>query len=161
VKIGVISDTHIPIKCEHIPEAVLQAFKDVDMIVHAGDMIDLTAIDELKQVCSNIVAVSGNMDPENIVKKFPAKKIFDVLGFKIGLMHGYGAPTDLIKVLKDAFKQDRPNIIIFGHSHKAMNEIIDGVLFFNPGSATDHLSGATTYGILDINKDIDAKIIKI
>ena len=161
MKIGVISDTHIPIKCEHIPEAVLRAFKDVDMIVHAGDMIDLIAIDELKQVCANIIAVSGNMDPEKISKKFPVKKIFDVLGFKIGLMHGYGAPLDLIKVLQDAFKFDRLDIIIFGHSHKSMNEIIDGVLFFNPGSATDHLSGATTYGMLDIDKKIVAKIIKI
>ncbi|MFA5093544.1 MAG: metallophosphoesterase family protein [Candidatus Omnitrophota bacterium] len=161
MRIGVISDTHIPLKAEHVPAAALDAFKQVDMVVHAGDMIELSAINELREVCQNVVAVCGNMDPEKIAKKFPVKNIFQVCGFKIAVMHGYGAPVDLIKVLKDAFKNDHPNIIIFGHSHQPMNEIIDGVLFFNPGSATDQSTGCTSYGILDIDKEIDAKIIKI
>lgn len=163
MKIGVISDTHIPDKCEHIPKTVLNAFKHVDMIVHAGDMVDLDAIDELKSACPKIVAVAGNMDSQRIMKKFPVKQVFEISGSKIGLMHGSGAPINLIKVLKNAFKNERPDIIIFGHSHKPMNEVIDGILFFNPGSATDFSSGQASYGIIEINDalTIDAKIIKI
>lgn len=174
MRIGVISDTHIPDKCEHIPEAVLNAFKRVDMVMHAGDMVDLGAIDELKLVCPKVVAVVGNMDSQATRKKFPVKQIFEISGFKIGLMHGYGAPADLIKVLKDAFKNEHPDAIIFGHSHKPMNEVIDGILFFNPGSATDFSPGCASYGIIEISSRpkasdkpqgdglaIDAKIIKI
>jgi len=161
MRIGVISDTHIPDKCEHIPEAVLNAFKHVDMIMHAGDMVNLGAIDELKLVCPKVVAVSGNMDSQTIMKRFPVKQIFEILGFKIGLMHGYGAPLDLIKVLKNVFKNEHPDVIIFGHSHKSMNEVIDGILFFNPGSATDSSLGCTSYGIIEIDTKINAKIIQI
>lgn len=168
MKIGVIADTHIPAKCGHIPEVILNAFKHVDIIVHAGDMVDMEAIDELKSACPKLIAVAGNMDSRRIIKSFPVKQIFEISGFKIGLMHGYGPPADLIKVLKDAFKNAHPDLIIFGHSHKPMNEIIDGTLFFNPGSATDLSLGRPSYGIIEI-KDrpggggsaIDAKIIKI
>jgi len=169
MKIGVISDTHIPDKCEHVPEAALNAFKHVDLIVHAGDMVDLGVIDELKSACPKVVAVAGNMDSQTVTRKFPVKQIFEISGYKIGLMHGSGAPLNLIKIIKNAFKNDHPDVIIFGHSHKPINEIIDGILFFNPGSATDFSSGcAASYGIIEIKEReaggglaIDAKIIKI
>ncbi len=168
MKIGVIADTHIPDKCGHIPETILNAFKRVDMVVHAGDMVDLGAIDELKLICPKIVAVAGNMDSQAVMKKFPVKQIFEISGCKVGIMHGYGAPSNLIKVLKNAFKNEHLDVIIFGHSHKSMNEVIDGILFFNPGSATDHSLGCASYGIIEIKEKpaggslaIDAKIIKI
>ena len=161
MKIGVISDTHIPDRFEHIPEAVLTAFKQVDMVMHAGDMVSLAAVDELKSVCSRVEAVSGNMDSQEVIKKFPQKQVFNIQGFKLGLMHGGGAPMNLPGVLKDAFKNEKCDVIIFGHSHKAMNKLTDGVLFFNPGSATDGLLGGTSYGIIEIDKAINAKIIKI
>jgi uncharacterized protein len=161
MKLGVISDTHIPDKSEHIPEVILEAFKHVDMVVHAGDMVHLGAIDELKLSCSRIVAVAGNMDSQVVKKKYPLKQVFDILGFKIGLIHGSGAPLNLLNVLKDAFKYDDCDVIIFGHSHKPMNEYIDGVLFFNPGSATDPAAEYKSYGIIAIDKKINAEIIKI
>lgn len=159
--IGVISDTHIPDRCLHIPDAILDAFKQVDMIMHAGDLVNLKVVEELKSVCPKVEAVSGNMDQQAVLKKFPQKQIFNIEGVKVGLMHGWGAPVNLIKILKDAFKEDKPDIIIFGHSHKPMNEYIDGVLFFNPGSATEYLTEPASYGTIEINKGINAKIIQI
>lgn len=161
MKIGIISDTHIPDRFEHIPEAVLTAFKQVDMVMHAGDMVSLAAIDELRLVCPRVEAVSGNMDAQEVIKKFPQKQVFNIQGFKLGLMHGGGAPVNLLQFLKDAFKNDKCDVVVFGHSHAAMNKLVDGVLFFNPGSATDNLSGNTSYGIIEIDGKINAKIIKI
>jgi len=162
MKIGVISDTHIPDKSEHIPQEILNAFKQVDLVVHAGDLVDLKVINELNSVCARVVAVVGNMDHGEIKIKYPVKEILNLEGFKIGIMHGWGAPLTLTEVLKDAFKADKPDVIIFGHSHKPMNEQIDGILFFNPGSATDAVAQYCSYGIIEI-KDckIDARIIKI
>jgi uncharacterized protein len=150
VRIGVISDTHIPDKCEHIPVAVLDAFKHVDMVMHAGDIVTLKVIEELSSVCPRIVAVAGNMDRSEILKKYSVKQVFNISGVKIGLAHGAGAPLNLIELLKSTFKADNCDIIIFGHSHKPMNEKIGKTLFFNPGSATDFLSGDTSYGIIEI-----------
>jgi len=155
VRIGVISDTHIPDKCEHIPEAVLNAFKHVDIVIHAGDIVSLEAIEELRSVCPRIVAVAGNMDCSDVVKKYPVKQVFDISGVKIGLMHGSGAPVNLVELLKSTFKIDNCDIIIFGHSHKPMNEKIGKILFFNPGSATDFLSGDVSYGIIEINDRLE------
>jgi len=161
MRIGVISDTHIPDKCEHIPDVILEAFKNMDMVIHVGDLVNLKVVEELESVCPKVLAVSGNMDRKEVTKIYPSKQVIEIAGFKIGLMHGYGAPVNLINVLKDAFKDEPCDVIIFGHSHKAMNENIGGVLFFNPGSATDFLCEANSYGIIEINKGINAKIIQI
>ena len=174
VRIGVISDTHIPDIDMHIPQVVLDAFKNVDLIIHAGDMVSLEVVDELKTVCSKVEAVAGNMDQETVKKKYPVKQILEIFGHRVGLMHGSGAPLNLPELLKDAFKEDNCDLIIFGHSHKPMNERIGGVLFFNPGSATDFSAAYNSYGIIELKKrsagfglagdnqnDIEAKIIKI
>ena len=174
VNIGVISDTHIPDRRGHIPRVILDAFKHVDLIIHAGDMVSLGVIDELKSVCSKVVVVAGNMDQEEVRKKYPVKKVLDILGLRVGIMHGYGSGFNLPELLKDAFREDDCDLIIFGHSHKPMNEIIGGILFFNPGSATDVAVAYNSYGIIRLKKKlaqtgsalgsqsaIEAKIIKI
>ncbi|MFA7294224.1 MAG: metallophosphoesterase family protein [Candidatus Omnitrophota bacterium] len=161
MKIGVISDTHIADKDEHIPRIILDVFKQMDMVLHAGDMVDLRVIDELRSACPKVIAVAGNMDQEAVKNKYPVKEIIEVSGYKIGLMHGSGAPLNLIDLLKGAFKEDKPDIIVFGHSHKPMNEFIGNVLFFNPGSATDFTAEYNSYGIIELAEEINARIIKI
>jgi len=162
LRIGVISDTHIPDNAQRIPQEILDAFRRVDLIVHAGDMVDLGAIKELHSVCKKIIAVSGNMDRNEIRKAYKEKEIFKVGNYKIGLMHGYGPPANLIDVLKEAFKTEEPDIIIFGHSHNPFNETINGILFFNPGSATDKVHAAyNSYGIIEIADKICAQVIRI
>ena len=161
MKIGVISDTHIADKDEHIPRIILDVFKQMDMVLHAGDMVDLRVMDELKGSCPKVIAVAGNMDQEAVKNKYPVKEIIEVSGYRIGLMHGSGAPLNLVDLLKGSFKEDKPDIIVFGHSHKPMNEFIDNVLFFNPGSATDFTAEYNSYGIIELGKEINARIIKI
>jgi len=174
IRIGVISDTHIPDRGGHLPEVILDAFKQVDIIIHAGDIVNLGTVDELKAICSKIIVVAGNMDQEAVKKKYPVKLVLEILGYRIGLMHGAGPAFSLLELLKDAFKEDNCDLIIFGHSHAAMNERKDGVLFFNPGSATDLSAAYNSYGIIELKKkshnlgsisdnryEIEAKIIKI
>ena len=174
VRIGVISDTHIPDRGKHIPQVILDAFKHVDLIIHAGDIVSLGVIDELRGVCSKVVVVAGNMDQEAVRKKYPEKQILEIFGKRVGLMHGSGPALNLPELLKDAFKEDNCDLIIFGHSHKPMNERIGGILFFNPGSATDFSSAYNSYGIIELKKrlanpgeapdrqsEIESKIIKI
>jgi putative phosphoesterase len=162
MKIGVISDTHIPDRADRLPQQVLDAFKGVDMVIHAGDLVNFSVIDELKKYCANVKVVCGNMDSDSECINIPKKEIITVGNFRIGLMHGYGSPASLIENLQKEFKFDNVNMVIFGHSHNAVNEERGGVIFFNPGSPTDKVFARyNSYGIIEINDHIKAKIIKL
>lgn len=162
MKIAVISDTHISDNDKEIPPQVLDEFKKVDMIIHAGDLIDLSLLTKLKHFCPQVKAVWGNMDPAEVRDKLPQKELIRVEGLLIGVIHGYGRPDNLINLVGEAFKQDKADIIIFGHSHSPVNIEKDGTLYFNPGSLTDKIfASCNSYGIIEINDSVRARIIKI
>ncbi|MFH1355083.1 MAG: metallophosphoesterase [Candidatus Omnitrophota bacterium] len=162
MKIVVISDTHIPDKAGNIPQAVIKEFKTADMVIHAGDLVSLSVLKTMKELCSNVKAVAGNMDHPEVKLQLPEKEIIKVGKYKLGLMHGWGAPNQLIELLREEFKKDCVNIIVFGHSHNSVNEQRSGILFFNPGSLTDKIfAESNSYGIIDINDRIQARIVKI
>ncbi|MBU1998431.1 MAG: metallophosphoesterase family protein [Candidatus Omnitrophota bacterium] len=160
--IGVVSDTHISNKNEEIPQAIARALKNVDLVIHAGDFTDLSVLDKLNEVCKEVVAVCGNMDNISAKARLPQKKIIQAGSYRIGVMHGFGHPGGLIDLLAKEFKDDKVDIIIFGHSHCAYNKRHKGILFFNPGSPTDKLfATSNSYGIIEIKDKIEARIVKI
>jgi putative phosphoesterase len=163
MRIGVISDTHLNSSTSmDLPKEVSEAFQGVDMIIHAGDLVDLGVLEQLKKICPNVKAVSGNMDNSGVMTKLPEKEIIRAGNFRIGLMHGWGPPNRLTEVAAEAFKNDGVDMIIFGHSHRALNEKIGGIIFFNPGSPTDKVyTPYNTYGIIEINDAIEAKIVRM
>lgn len=157
MKIGVVSDTH----SRPLPAQMLEDFKDVDFIIHAGDICSLDILDRLKKV-KEVKAVYGNMDGSEIRRLLPRNQIIKCGKFSIGLFHGEGHPDGLLEKVKTEFKSSKVDMIIFGHSHRALNQEIDGVLFFNPGSPNDTVSAPfCSYGILDVNDKIAGKIIKV
>lgn len=160
MKIGVISDTHIPIACKQLPDKIKEHIKDADMILHAGDLIELNVLDELKKITPNVIAVYGNMDSTETQSELPRKKIIKANNYTIGLIHGWGGPQFIIERIRKEFKN--VDIIVFGHLHKAVNLRKDGVLFFNPGSATDKIfTDVNSIGILELNDEIKSQIIEI
>lgn len=162
MKIGVISDTHIPERAEGIPPEVLEGLKESDLIIHAGDISQPQVLEKLKKICTNVKAVWGNMDPDDIRARLPQKEIVALNGHKIGIMHGWGHPDSLLRLLSEEFKDTGVDVIIFGHSHQPFNEYRNGILYFNPGSPTDKtFSQYTSYGILEINDKIEARIVRL
>ncbi len=162
MRIGVIADTHIPDRAGEIPKIILEEFKKVDMVVHAGDLVDLGVLDKLRGACSQVKAVRGNMDHEAVRNKLPEKEIFKIGNYRFGVMHGYGAPNSLVDLLASIFQNDKVDIVIYGHSHRGASEKRGNTLFFNPGSPTDKIfSPYNSYGIIEINDKIEARIIKL
>lgn len=162
MKIGVLSDTHITNNLDNLPAKMLEDFSTVDMIIHVGDLVDLSVIERLKTACPNVKGVWGNMDSTVIRNNFPQKEIIKAGKFKIGVMHGWGNPAKLTSILVEEFKNDNVDMIIFGHSHNAVNEKIGNILFFNPGSPTDKIFAPfNSYGIISINDEIEAEIVKV
>ena len=84
--IGLISDTHIPDRAKILPQNVIDAFSDVDLILHAGDLTSPRVLDELEQIAPTM-AVQGNMDRANGID-LPKAKVIEVEGLKLGVIHG-------------------------------------------------------------------------
>ena len=137
MKIGVLSDTHIPARAQAIPTVIWEIFKSVDLILHAGDLVEETVLEELS-VLAPVKAVAGNMDSFYLREKLGTKKLITLAsGIKIGLTHGVGFPASVPGFAFDTFAGKSPDCIVFGHSHKPYNQLHRGVLLFNPGSPTD------------------------
>jgi uncharacterized protein len=160
MKILVLSDTHIPVAAGDLPQKVYDEIKNIDMIFHAGDFIDMKVLDKLRGL-KEVKAVCGNMDSRQIRAALNAKEVIAIGRFKIGLIHGYGAPSELMETVRAEF--DKIDALVFGHSHAAVNTRKEGLLYFNPGSPTDKIFASTnTYGILEINdKKIEGRIIEV
>ena len=156
--IGVVSDTHIGANGS-LPEGLIEGLQGVDLILHAGDQVDISAELHLERVAP-VKAVAGNMDSSQLRHLRPAKLIVDAGDRRIGLIHGSGPPGQLPMRVRREF--DDVDIIVFGHSHEPFNQTISGVLMFNPGSPTVRASAPwPSYGIIDIGETIDARIIRL
>lgn len=161
MKIGVLADTHIPDRAGDLPPEIIREFTQVDLIIHAGDFTSRAVLDKLKGL-TQVKAVHGNMDSFEIVELLPRREIVKCGKFSIGVFHGSGHPAQIIAELKNEFKNDKLDIIVFGHSHTPLNEQKDKILFFNPGSPTDTIfSPFNSYGIIEIDDKIKASIIKL
>jgi putative phosphoesterase len=122
ILIGVISDTHGLLR----PEAV-SALRGSDHILHAGDVGAPEILDQLAAIAP-VTAVRGNVDKDAWAKRLPTTEVFEVGGISIYMLHDL-AELDL-KPKAAGFAA-----VISGHSHVSKQELRDGVLYFNPGSA--------------------------
>ena len=99
------------------------------------------------------------MDPLEIRSEFPRKRVIDISGFKIGLIHGWGWGCKTEALIRDQF--DDVDVIVYGHTHIPANHRVKEVLFFNPGSPTRPSVGKGTIGILRVEEKITGEIIEI
>ncbi len=123
MKIGVISDTH-----DYLDPHILELFQDVDHIIHAGDVGMQIIIFDLEQIAPT-TAVLGNTDLGNPLR---LTELVTVGELKILVQHIVN-PFALEEKLQARITRSRPDLVVFGHTHKAFNEVINGVRFFNPG----------------------------
>jgi hypothetical protein len=160
MRILVISDTHIPRSSQELPGAIYDEAKNCDMIIHAGDFSEKEFYDKLVSM-KKTRAVYGNMDSADLRLILNEKEIIETGRFRIGLIHGHGAPKDLMETVRGQF--NGVDAIVYGHAHAPTNIVKGGILFFNPGTPTDTIfADVNTYGILEItDKKIAGKIIKL
>ena len=161
--VGVISDTHIPTRSRRIPEKVSEVFGDVDLIIHAGDFVEMKVLEELKKL-GPLVGVYGNMDPPEVRRGLPKVKELELHGKKIGVIHDPGVFSGRGRMERLA-KKRRFDVLIFGHTHRARAEEKDGILYFNPGSATNPIPPFVTkpsVGRLVVSRDgVEASVITL
>ena len=158
--IGLISDTHIPDRARVIPTNVCEAFSNVDLILHAGDLTSLSVIEELEKIAP-VMAIQGNMDRANGID-LPKARVVEAEGLKIGIIHGEVYPRGDSQQLAYLAQELGADILVSGHSHQPKIEKKDGVLLINPGSPIVPRLADRTVMILEVNnKEVDVEIVKI
>jgi putative phosphoesterase len=159
VRIGVLSDTHIPERARFLPRALLAQFAQVDHIFHAGDIVRVSVLDELAALAP-VTAVRGNMDGAEA--RLSLKASLTLEGISLGLIHGHGgSKADIRERIRREF--DNPRVIVYGHTHEAYWGEERGVWFLNPGSPTDTtVAPFRSWGILTLeNGKIRGEIIRL
>jgi putative phosphoesterase len=151
MRIAVLADTHVN-TLEHLPKKIIDALSTVDLIIHAGDFTDVQVLKELKRL-SEVKAVHGNMDSTELKTVLPVKEIVEIENKRIGITHGSGSPWGIEERVRKMFESDRIDIMVYGHSHRTQNKVINAILYFNPGKAAD------SFGILTIDKEAQGEII--
>lgn len=155
--IAVLSDTHLSDAL--LPPEVLDAFGGADMILHAGDLVDLQVLEQLSEVAPTL-AVRGNMDHRDAAGSLPESRVIEAGGFRIGLTHGHGPPGGIIRRVRALF--DDVDCVVFGHTHQATIEKTGGVLYFNPGSPTDRVfARERTVGLLEVGEELRPRIVTL
>jgi putative phosphoesterase len=161
--VGLIADTHIPARAKRIPKMVFKIFENVDFIVHAGDLVQLSVIDELEQLAP-VLAVHGNMDGPEVSGALPKLNALKVYGWKIGVMHD---PNTLFGrgKMREIAKQNGFNVFVYGHTHNASIKWEGATLYVNPGSPTNPMSSfinKPSVALLKITKEaITPEIVHI
>jgi uncharacterized protein len=177
MRIGLISDTHIPEACEHLPAAVFDALSGVELVMHAGDVYVNRVLDELARIAP-VIAALGNgdesqgghrfhLDPDSRVR---VAHLLEVEGVRVGLAHALPTPDETSeRVFQNAMGihfGGPVDVLVLGHSHVEGVTRFGATLVVNPGSATlphNLVDVPGTVGILEIRPggEVSAEIIRL
>lgn len=160
-RIGVISDTHIidawsdDTLIKYVQD---QQFQGVDLVLHAGDLVDSQILTRF--TACPVLAVCGNMDSPTF--GLPTRRVISAGPFRIGLAHGWGSPNGLEQRLLKEFSSENIDCMVYGHSHMPVCRWQGEKLLFNPGSPTDRRNAPFhSVGILEVGDTIQGRIISL
>jgi len=155
VRIGVVADTHVGELLPELPGEVCEALAGVDLILHAGDIVDPSVLDILRAVAP-VVAVRGNHDRRRGHRDLPQDVLVRVGGLRIGLTHGHRRAAVELSTILAGLVAGRPcrlgfertmrrrfpgaDCVVVGHLHEPIHQHVRGVLLFSPGPvfSADH-----------------------
>ena len=137
--VTVISDTHLPRGARRLPEAVLDACRAADLILHGGDLSSVAFLEELEALGPPVRAVHGNADEPALRERLPEQLVVDVGEVRIGMVHVPGPAAGRESRLVGRFPGC--HAVVFGHTHLPVVERHEGVWLLNPGSPTERRRG--------------------
>jgi hypothetical protein len=144
-RIGLLSDTHMPERWHKIPETLPNIFKDVNLLLHAGDVGELWVLDQLSAIAP-VIAVHGNDEPQVAIDNLPLTQIITIAGVRILLWHShYTDRVDEMESRRDQVMRPKleriarygrragANVVHFGHWHIPLQYEMEGVRLVNAG----------------------------
>ena len=167
MRIGLISDTHIPRDVVELPPQVKDAFKTVDLILHAGDIYVPGVLDELETMAP-VLAARGNGDSDFANDgRVQHSRVLDIDGCRLGLTHAMWYTELSLPALERPMEREfggHVDIVVFGDTHVALVQRLKGVLLINPGSPTipNGLFRLGSVGLLEVTEGrVKARIVEL
>jgi len=162
MKLIVLSDTHIKpgrSLLSLLPKDLISLIKNSASVIHAGDFETMECYNELQSL-TKLIAVHGDTDCDELMGLLPERKVFEVEGVKIGIIHKGQLTSEHTDGLRYLAKEMDVDVLIFGHFHHPIAEKTD-VLLLSPGSATvPGIAEPSAIELEIIDKRIKGKIIR-
>ena len=133
-RVAVVADTHLPRGGRRLPAACVRELERADLILHAGDVVAESVLEELGRL-GPVEAVYGNMDEPSLRDALPEERVVEVEGARIGLVHMPGPATGREARLVARFPGCAA--VVYGHTHVPQVERFGDVWILNPGSPTE------------------------
>ncbi|SFP28732.1 hypothetical protein SAMN05421810_102138 [Amycolatopsis arida] len=136
MRLLIIADTHVPKRARRLPDQVWREVADADVVVHAGDWVDVGLLDELAARSRRLVGVYGNNDGPELRARLPEVARVELAGLRLAVVHETGPA----KGREQRCARDFPDtdVLVFGHSHIPWDSVTGtGLRLLNPGSPTD------------------------
>ncbi|WP_217809193.1 metallophosphoesterase family protein [Agreia pratensis] len=135
-RIVMIADTHLPKRAKVLPTELWSAIDAADVVLHAGDWVDVATLDELEARSTRLEGVYGNNDGPELRSRLPEVARFDVERVRFAMVHETGASSGREERMARTF--DDTDVLVFGHSHIPWDsQSASGLRLLNPGSPTD------------------------
>ena len=144
MRIAILSDTHMSKGSRTLPPACVERCRAADLILHAGDLMRLSVLRDLKALGPPVQAIHGNVDDAETRAALPERRTVELPGgVRIGMVHDSGQKAGRLARLKGSFPDHAA--VIFGHSHLPLHERdpADGFQILNPGSPTERRRAPT------------------
>jgi hypothetical protein len=130
------SDTHVPKRARDLPHSLWAAVEEADVVVHAGDWVDVSLLDLLEQRSRRLLAVYGNNDHGALRERLPEVARAEIEGVRLAVVHETGGAAGREARCAARFPDD--DVLVFGHSHIPWDTTAPtGLRLINPGSPTD------------------------
>ncbi|MER7622933.1 metallophosphoesterase [Streptomyces sp. NPDC126503] len=136
VRLLLVSDTHVPLRARRLPEELLREVEAADVVLHAGDWVDVATLDLLEERARHLVGVHGNNDGPELRARLPEVARVTLGGLRFGVVHETGPARG--REQRCAALHPDLDVLVFGHSHIPWDtEAPGGLRLLNPGSPTD------------------------
>ena len=141
MRLLLLSDTHLPVRAKELQPRVWSLVEQADLVIHAGDWVDVATLDALEARSSRLVGVAGNNDGPDLHARLGEVARVEVDGVRIAVIHETGPAAGREARCDALFGPDsdaRADVLVFGHSHIPWDSTTPGGLrLLNPGSPTD------------------------
>lgn len=132
----IVADTHVPARARDLPEQVWREVDRADVVVHAGDWVEVGLLDRMERRAARLVGVYGNNDGPALRARLPEVARVELAGVRMGVVHETGAARGREERCARAYPG--LDVLVFGHSHIPWDTVAaSGLRLLNPGSPTD------------------------
>jgi hypothetical protein len=139
MRLLLISDTHLPVRAKKLPAAVWAAVDEADVVIHAGDWVDVELLDELTERSKQLIGCWGNNDGPLLRARLPEVARVTLEGVEVAVVHETGQAKGREERCERAYPD--VDLLVFGHSHIPWDTTSPrGLRLLNPGSPTDRRS---------------------